>query len=141
MFSTCYDTYMNTHSFSFLLSFMWLLAVNGDARRKIHSGAFALSTAEHKCQLGLNLIMIVIITIISGVGILSTQSWTSTGRDCFTSTTTCAPSSFRSTPPPPLPPGKKSKKQTTHHLDLIQLRLSTLDTKGPSGLPLTNKFA
>ena len=102
---------MNTHSFSFLLSFMWLLAVNGDARRKIHSGAFALSTAEHKCQLGFNLIMIVIITLKSGVGILSTQSWTSTGRDCFTSTTTCAPSSFRS-PSPLLGKRAKSKRLT-----------------------------
>ena len=50
---------------------------------------------------------------------------------------------------PPLPlfwcmsqPWKRRKKQgRIHHLDLIQLRLSTLDTKALSGLPLTNKFA
>ena len=39
-------------------------------------------------------------------------------------------------------PWKRRKKQgRIHHLDLIQLRLSTLDTKALSGLPLTNKFA
>ena len=36
---------------------------------------------------------------------------------------------------------EKCKKQRIHHLDLIQLWLSTLDTEGLSGLPLTNKFA
>ena len=36
---------------------------------------------------------------------------------------------------------EKCKKHRIHHLDLIQLWLSTLDTEGLSGLPPTNKFA